>query len=351
MDAYDAQERILERLRGVEPEQLEYLCKEVIEEVEHPDQIEVTPFHHDKGIDIQGRTGGIIYNGEFGIQVKQTGNKVGAPTIQQFAGALEVDGCHYGTFVTTSDFTKPARTDVDETDPFSIRLISGDRLAEIMLKHEIGVISQSKEEAVYVENPDFWNRFEVDEDLIPSGKVPQADSLDILQKVIVAVHNDQTFKAEIARQLTEDTDESWTRRQADYYAIAAHALGLLGEDSGLYEEDGISRQVRKWKISGKGEKYIQLLQSDHKKADEFLYDAIRELKIVELVIEMIREEIAIVQSEIADTIREETAVSGSTADRRAKTLGAWLGDMDGQIKRTEEGSQIKYALQADLREY
>lgn len=346
MEFNEAKQYVLEELNDTDPEQLEYLCEAVIREVEKPDYLEVTPFRHDKGIDIRGKTGETIYNGDFGVQVKQSVSSVGAPSIQKFAGALDVDGANFGTFITTSDFTKPARTDVRETDEISIQLISGTRLAEIMVENEMGVVRQSEEDRTFAKEYDFWSQFTIDEDLIPSKMVPQADDLAVLHHAVMGVHNGQQFKPELANWLTEQTEDEWTRRQADYYAIAAHALGLLAVDSGKYDVRGTPREVRKWTLAPSGREYIAKYERSPKEADSYLYELIDELEIMQLVTDRVREEMAIVQSEIVDIVRENTTVSGSTAKRRATTIGKWIAQTDGSIKRMEKGGNIKYASQA-----
>lgn len=350
MEYNEAIEYILEELNDTDPEQLEYLCEAVIREVEKPDQLEVTPYLHDKGIDIRGKTGRTMYDGNFGVQVKQTSSSVGAPTVKRFAGALDVDGANFGTFITTSDFTKPARKDVRETDEWSIQLISGPRLAEIMVENEMGVIKQSEEENTFAKEFDFWSQFTIDEDLIPSKMVPQADNLDVLHLAVVGINNGHQFKPELAAWLTEQTDDDYSRRQADYYAIAAHALGLLETETGKYDIRGTPREVRKWVLTDVGQEYISKYQNSHEEADEYLYSLISELEIMQLVTERVEEDIAIFQSELVDIIKENTAVSGSTAKRRATTIGKWIAQTDSPIKRMEKGSSIKYASQATFGE-
>ena len=346
MDFNEAKEYVLEELNDTDPEQLEYLCEEVIRETEQPDYLEVTPFRHDKGIDIRGRTGGTIYEGNFGVQVKQSESRIGGPDIQKFAGALDVDGANFGTFITTSDFTKPARNDVRTTDEISIQLISGTRLAEIMVENEMGVVRQSEEDQTFAKEYDFWGQFTIDEDLIPSKMVPQADDLDVLYHTVMGVHHGHQFKPELADWLTEQTDDEWTRRQADYYAIAAHAVGLLAAESGEYEVRGASQEVRKWALTSEGREYVSKYEENPDEAASYLYELIDELEIMQLVKDRIKEEMAVVQSEIVNIIREETAVSGSTAKRRATTIGMWIAQTDGPIKRMEKSGNIKYASQA-----
>lgn len=350
MDFNEAKQYVLEELNDTDPEQLEYLCEAVIREVESPELLEVTPYLHDKGIDIRGKTGGTVYNGNFGVQVKQTSSSVGAPVVQQFSGALDVDGANFGTFITTSDFTKPARRDVRETDEISIQLISGPRLAEIMVENEMGVVKQSEEEQTFAKEYDFWSQFTVDEDLIPSKMVPQADDLDVLHLAVVGIYNGHQFKPELADWLIEQTDTDWSPRQADYYAIAAHALGLLDTETGEYDIRGTPREVRKWVLTDVGQEYISKYQTSRDEADKYLYSLIDELEIMQLVTERVEEDIAIFQSELIDIIRENTAVSGSTAKRRATTLGKWIAQTDSKIKRMDKGGNIKYASQATFGE-
>lgn len=348
MDLNEAKEHVLEELNSTDPEQLEYLCEEVIKKVEDPEYLQVTPFRHDGGIDIRGRIGQNLYRGDFGVQVKQSNSTIGAPEVREFAGALDVDGASFGTFITTSEFTKPARLDVEETDEFSIQLISGPRLAEIMVENEIGVVQQSEEDITFAENYDFWSQFAIDESLISSKMVPQADDLEVLHYAVTGVHNGHHFKPELAEWLTEQTEQDWSRRQADYYAMAAHAVGLLDIETGQYQIRGTEQSIRKWVLSQKGEEYISAYHDDPDGADIYLYDLIDDLEIMELVIAKVTDEIAIFQDQIADLIREYTRVSGDTADRRARTIGRWIEQKDGTIKRMKRGSQIKYVSQATL---
>lgn len=65
-------------------------------------------------------------------------NRVGRPAIQQFVGSLHGVGATKGVFVTTSDFSAEARSYVERVQQRVI-LIDGQRLARLMIAHEIGV--------------------------------------------------------------------------------------------------------------------------------------------------------------------------------------------------------------------
>ncbi|KIC13681.1 restriction endonuclease [Leisingera sp. ANG-Vp] len=93
----------------------------------------------DGGID------GIINEDELGldavyIQAKRYAKetKVGRPALNAFVGSLTGEGASKGVFVTTSDFSKDAIEYVDRVQ-HRIVLINGDRLARLMIKHEVGV--------------------------------------------------------------------------------------------------------------------------------------------------------------------------------------------------------------------
>jgi restriction system protein len=63
---------------------------------------------------------------------------VGRPEVQGFLGSLVGVGATKGVFVTTSSFSAPA-TDFVRHLPQRIVLIDGDRLADLMIEHGVGV--------------------------------------------------------------------------------------------------------------------------------------------------------------------------------------------------------------------
>lgn len=65
-------------------------------------------------------------------------SKVGRPALQAFVGSLTGEGASKGVFVTTSDFSKEARDYLNKVQ-HRIVLINGDRLARLMIQHEVGV--------------------------------------------------------------------------------------------------------------------------------------------------------------------------------------------------------------------
>ena len=91
----------------------------------------------DEGID------GIIKEDRLGldiiyIQAKRWTNKVGRPEVQRFAGALQGKRARKGVFITTSSFSREAEDYAGKIDT-KVILIGGERLAELMIDHGVGV--------------------------------------------------------------------------------------------------------------------------------------------------------------------------------------------------------------------
>lgn len=99
----------------------------------------VTQYVHDDGID------GIIFEDKLGldkiyIQAKRykPENTIGKPQIQQFAGALDEQKASKGVFITTSSYSKEARSYVEKLSK-KIVLIDGQELARYMIEYNVGV--------------------------------------------------------------------------------------------------------------------------------------------------------------------------------------------------------------------
>ncbi len=95
----------------------------------------------DEGID------GIIKEDRLGldiiyIQAKRWEGVVSRPEVQKFAGALQGQRARKGVFITTSTFSKEA-TQYASNIETKVILIGGDRLAEFMIDHGVGVTTDA----------------------------------------------------------------------------------------------------------------------------------------------------------------------------------------------------------------
>lgn len=110
---------------------------------------------HDGGID------GIISEDKLGlnliyIQAKRYSedNSVGRPDVQRFIGAMQK--AEKGVFITTSHFTKEAIDFANSEHRKHIRLIDGDALVDLMIRHCVG-LEKLKEYVVYKINEDYFS--------------------------------------------------------------------------------------------------------------------------------------------------------------------------------------------------
>lgn len=116
----------------------------------------VTGRSHDGGVD------GIISEDKLGldliyIQAKRYGktNKVGRKELQSFVGAME--NIQKGVFITSSTFTNEAKAYAEKQQQKHIKLIDGDYLADLLIRHEVG-ISKVQPFAVYKIDLDYYGQ-------------------------------------------------------------------------------------------------------------------------------------------------------------------------------------------------
>jgi restriction system protein len=132
---------LLERIRGAPPEFFERLVLDLLLTMGYGGSRE------DAGQRV-GRSGdggidGLINEDPLGldtvcIQAKRWEAPVGRPTVQAFAGSLEGFRAKKGVLITTSSFTQDALRYVEQIEK-RIVLIGGERLAELMVLHNVAV--------------------------------------------------------------------------------------------------------------------------------------------------------------------------------------------------------------------
>ena len=130
-------EKLLENLRNSTPDFFEQAVVDLLLALEYGSSGEVVGKTGDGGID------GVIYEDKLGfdriyVQAKRWGDSVGRPEVQKFYGALQGVSARKGVFITTSEFTGPAREYV-KTLPIPIVLIDGLQMAELMYESNVGV--------------------------------------------------------------------------------------------------------------------------------------------------------------------------------------------------------------------
>lgn len=139
-------EEILDNLKSVASDRFEEVVIELLERMGYGHGL-VTRHTHDGGID------GILSQDVLGlmekvcVQAKRwSNNTVGEPEVTAFAGSIGNAGANKGVFITTSRFTTAlknrATVNVVITDNKSIRLIDGPELAQLLIDHDLGVVTE-----------------------------------------------------------------------------------------------------------------------------------------------------------------------------------------------------------------
>lgn len=133
---------LIERISEASPDFFERLIVELLISMGFGGSVEVAG----RAIGRAGDNGvdGVIDQDALGldriyIQAKRyaPGNNIGAAAIRDFFGSLDRFKAAKGVFVTTSDFTKDARETAEMLSK-RIVLINGERLGELMIRHNVG---------------------------------------------------------------------------------------------------------------------------------------------------------------------------------------------------------------------
>jgi restriction system protein len=127
-----------DHLGEMNPYLFESLVKDLLEAMDYEDVV-VTKQSGDKGIDV-------IANYEFGItqirevvQVKRQQGTITRPILDQLRGALPYHQAIRGTIITLGKFAQGCKDAALFPGAAPITLIDGDKLIELMLKHEVGI--------------------------------------------------------------------------------------------------------------------------------------------------------------------------------------------------------------------
>ena len=131
-------DELLDKLRTNSPDFFEKVVVDLLRKMGYGEG-EVTGGSYDGGID------GIIYQDELGVdkiylQAKRykEGNRASPNDIKNFIASLDIKRANKGIFITTSKFVGNV-VELCERSTKNIILIDGKRLAELMIKHNVGV--------------------------------------------------------------------------------------------------------------------------------------------------------------------------------------------------------------------
>ncbi len=134
-------EELLREVKKASPKFFEYIVVELLTRMDYggsrKDAGEAVGQVGDEGID------GIIKEDRLGLdaiylQAKRWEATVGRPELQKFVGALQGQRANKGIFITTSNFSNEALDYAKGVSP-KIVLIDGEKLADLMIEHDVGV--------------------------------------------------------------------------------------------------------------------------------------------------------------------------------------------------------------------
>lgn len=132
------QSELLDKLKQIDPVRFEQIVLQLMEKMNYGVG-SMTKMSHDGGVD------GIIDEDELGLEKiylqakRYSDNKVNEKEMQNFAGALGCSPVRKGVFITTSYFDERAKRKASSIQGKVIRLVDGDELTRLMIKHNVGV--------------------------------------------------------------------------------------------------------------------------------------------------------------------------------------------------------------------
>ena len=132
------QSELLEKLKQVDPVKFEKIVLQLMEKMNYGIG-SMTKMSHDGGID------GIIDEDELGLEKiylqakRYSDNKVNEKEMVYFIGALTRAKVQKGVFITTSEYSEKAVKAAKESANLRIKLVDGEELTKLMIKHNLGV--------------------------------------------------------------------------------------------------------------------------------------------------------------------------------------------------------------------
>lgn len=154
------QQNLRELLGNLPPYQFEHLVRDLLEAMGYED-VQVTKQSGDKGVDVVATVQFGITTVTEVVQVKRHKGSINRPVLDQLRGALPYHKAIRGTIITLGTFTQGCKDVALYPGAAPITLIDGDRLVELLVRHEVGL----QKKPAYI--------FELDEAYLqPNGPEP-----------------------------------------------------------------------------------------------------------------------------------------------------------------------------------
>jgi len=145
IEEFDWQDKLIQTIRKIEPDQFERLCKRLLRELGFVN-LEVTGQTNDGGIDGKGiyKIGSVL-SFHVVFQAKRYKGSVSSSTIRDFRGAMS-GRADKGLILTTGSFTREAKKEATRDGAIPIDLMDGNEFAERLKELNLGVSIEMIEE-------------------------------------------------------------------------------------------------------------------------------------------------------------------------------------------------------------
>jgi hypothetical protein len=185
-----------------------------------------------------------------------------------------------------------------------------------MLQNELGVRRHGDE---YDLTGSFWDALSKTDEKIPAGEVPLGSNFDRLRAVLLAMRHTSGTKDTMQTWIHAELDSDLSERHAYINANSATVLGLARKEPAA----GHSR-LQQWGLTKTGAAYLQA-EAGSPRARTILAEAIREVDLVDRILDEIRDAGELTLTEIDDLIAAETTgLSESSISRRGSSVRTWL---------------------------
>ncbi len=149
--------------------QFEKLVRDLLEAMEYEDVV-VTKQSGDKGVDVVAKYQYGITEITEVVQVKRQQTSLTRPVVDQLRGALPYHGAIRGSIITLGKFAKGCKDAAIYPGAAPITLIDGNKLIELMVKHEIGLVKR-RVDLIEVDMAFFDERREIEVEVAQENEV------------------------------------------------------------------------------------------------------------------------------------------------------------------------------------
>ena len=150
-------QKLKEYLQTMDPFLFEHVIKDLLSAMDYED-VTVTSPTNDKGVDVTGISQNGITTVKEVIQIKRIASNIQRNILDQLRGSLHRFNAFQGTIITISDFGKGAKAAAFETGAAPITLINGDKLVDLLVQNQIGIVPQTQ--TIYNFSQDYFDNLE-----------------------------------------------------------------------------------------------------------------------------------------------------------------------------------------------